>query len=217
MVRPRLLQWLLCVTAVLACGAARAAADGQAILDKATDIKLSAENVADLNEVIKLCQDAIGAGLDEGNTKFAKGLLASTLTQRAEMICLELFERPVEPRRARKLVQMAVSDLEETIRLDANQAEAQYLLGRLYAHLGETNKALKALDEAIRLTEDDPLAKAKSLMIRANLRQDPKQRLADFDEAVNHASRSERPALSWHVSFDPEPPRRGHGRSDRSY
>ena len=189
MVRPRLWQWLLCAGAVLACGVVHAADDGQALLDKATDVKLTAESVADLNDVIKLCQDAIKAGLDEDNTKFANGLLASTLTQRAEMACVELFERPVDPGRARKIAQLAVADLEETIRIDANQAEAQFLLGRLYGQMGEPKKALKVLDEAIRLTADEPASRAKALLVRANLHQDPKDRLADFDEAAKIAPR----------------------------
>jgi tetratricopeptide (TPR) repeat protein len=170
---------------VLACSVtARGDDAGQELLDKATDTKLAAENVADLNEVIKLCEDAIKAGLDEGNTKFANGLLASTLTQRAELVCRELFERPVTPGRGRKLVQMALADLEQTLKIDADQGEAQYMIGRLYAHLGQSEKALKALDEAVRLTDDEPQTKARALIIRANLRPEQAQRQADFDAAV---------------------------------
>ncbi|HEX3726576.1 MAG TPA: tetratricopeptide repeat protein [Pirellulales bacterium] len=183
----RLRHWglFLGFVSLLAYGSARAAEDsGQALLDKATDIKLSAERVADLNEVIKLCQDAIAAGLDAGSKKFADELLASTLTQRASLICLELFERPVSQIRVQKLVPMALADLEETLKLDSEQAEAQYLIGRLYAHMGEREKGLQALDAAVRLTEGEPAARAKSLMIRANLKTDPAARLADFDETV---------------------------------
>ena len=93
-------RWVRASSLLLAASAARPADDGQTLLDKATDIKLSAENVNDLNEVVKLTRDAIKTGLDEGNTKFANGLLASTLTQRGELICFELFERPVTPGRA---------------------------------------------------------------------------------------------------------------------
>jgi tetratricopeptide (TPR) repeat protein len=182
--RPNYLQWLLSVAAVLACGAVHGNEDGQSLLDQATDTKLAAENVADLNQVIKLCQDALKAGLDEGNTKFANGLLASTLTQRAELVCHELFEQPVTPNRGRKLVQMALADLEQTLKIDSEQGEAQYLIGRLYAHLGEGEKALKALDEAVRLSADEPQTKARALIIRANLKQDADQRQADYDEAV---------------------------------
>ena len=74
-VAPRFCHWISCIALVLACSvAARGDDAGQELLDKATDTKLAAENVADLNEVIKLCQDAIKAGLDEGNTKFANEL-----------------------------------------------------------------------------------------------------------------------------------------------
>jgi tetratricopeptide (TPR) repeat protein len=184
MLRLPLWRILTCVVALTVCVAARASDDGQALLDKATDTKLAAENIADLNEVIRLCEEAIKAGLDEGELKFANGLLASTLTQRAEMVCLELFERPVTPSRARKLVPMALADLTQTLEIDANQGEAQYLIGRLHAQLGDTKKALKALSEAIRLSSDDPPAKSKALMIRANVQQEPAARLADYDEAV---------------------------------
>jgi tetratricopeptide (TPR) repeat protein len=185
MLRPTHWQWLLCIALVLASGPVLAEdKPGQELLDKATEIKLGAERVADLNQVIDLCHQALKAGLDETNQKFANELLASTLTQRASLICLELFERPVTPNRAGNLVRMALSDLDETIKLDSEQAEAQYLIGRLYAHLGQRDKALKALDAAVRLTPDDPAARAKALMVRANLKTDDNERLADYDEAV---------------------------------
>jgi tetratricopeptide (TPR) repeat protein len=183
MLRPSIWQCLVCLL-VLAAGTARADDDGQALLDKATEAKLAAENLADLNNVIKLSREAIAAGLDDDNKKFAQELLASSLSQRAEMVCLELFERPVTPGRARNLLGMAMADLKETVQLNSEQPEAQFLLGRLYAHLGETEKAIGALDEAVRLAETDPAAKSKALLIRANLKQDPAARQADYDEAV---------------------------------
>jgi tetratricopeptide (TPR) repeat protein len=185
MVRRIVCHGLLGAIVMLACSQTLADdPSAQELLDKATETKLSAERVSDLNEVIDLCQQAIKAGLDDTNRKFADELLASTLSQRASLVCLELFERPVTPNRARKLVQMALSDLEETIKLDPEQAEAQYLVGRLYAHLGQGENALKALDAAVRLTEADPSARAKALMIRANVQTDPQRRQADYDEAV---------------------------------
>jgi tetratricopeptide (TPR) repeat protein len=157
---------------------------GQAQLQQALEAKLGAESLADLNQVIKLCQDAIDAGLAEGDVKFANELLASTLSQRAELICHELFETRVTPNRGQALLRMALSDLEKTTALNAEQPEAQYLLGRLYGHLGETDKSLAALDVAVRLTDSEPAAKSKALMIRANVQKDPAKRQADFDAAV---------------------------------
>ncbi|MEX0676340.1 MAG: tetratricopeptide repeat protein [Pirellulales bacterium] len=195
MLRPGNWQWFFCAMVLLAAVSAPASAvraaddDGQPLLDKATEAKLSAETLADLNQVIRLCREAIDAGLDDDNKKFARELLASTLSQRAEVVCLELFERPVTPNRARRLVQMALEDLEETVQINSEQPESQFLLGRLYAHLGETEKGLAALNEAVRLSESDPAAKSKALMIRANLKKDPAAQQADYDEAVKLSPR----------------------------
>lgn len=181
-------QSLLCLAALLACTSVRAADNaGQELLDKATETKLSAENVTDLNEVITLCEQALEKGLDDGSKSFANELLASTLTQRAELVCMDLFERPVTPGRARKLVQMALADLQQTLQLDPEQAQPQFLIGRLYAHLGDAEKGLKALDNAVRLSADDAPTRAKALMIRANLKTDLAERKADFDEAAKLA------------------------------
>jgi tetratricopeptide (TPR) repeat protein len=157
---------------------------GQEKLDKATEIKLSAETAGDLNDVITLSREAIADGLDEANKGFANELLASTLTQRADLICTELFEQPLRPSRARRLVQMAMTDLQETLAIDSDQALPQYLIGRLYAHLGEKGKALVALNEAVRLSAEDPAMQAQALVVRANLRLEAAERMADFDKAV---------------------------------
>lgn len=157
---------------------------GQPLLQQAMEVKLGAESLADLNQVIKLCQDAIDTGLATGDVKFAEELLASTLSQRAELVCHELFETRVTPNRGQALLRMALSDLEKTTALNSEQPEAQFLLGRLYAHLGETEKSLTALDAAVRMTESEPAARSKALMIRANVRKDLALRQADFDEAV---------------------------------
>lgn len=189
MLRPATRQWFFCATVWLAAALTSASVthaddDGPALLQKATEAKLSAETLADLNRVIGLCRESIEAGLDDDSKNFARELLASTLSQRAEVLCLELFERPVTPNRARRLVKMALADLEETVQINSEQPESQFLLGRLYAHLGQTEKALGALDEAVRLADSDPAAKSKALMIRANLKQDAAERQADYDEAV---------------------------------
>ncbi len=185
MVRLRHVPLSLCVATMLACHGVRAEENaGQEKLDQATEIKLSAETAGDLNDAITLCQEALEAGLDEDNTKFANALLTSTLTQRADLVCAELFETPIRPARARRLVQMALSDLQQTLKIDAEQSLAQYLLGRLYAHLGQPDKALAAVNEAVRLSADDPPIRAQALMIRANLQSDPDKRQADFDQAV---------------------------------
>jgi hypothetical protein len=44
----------------------QAANDGQDDLDKATQLKIAAETLSDLSEVIRLSENALKAGLDEG-------------------------------------------------------------------------------------------------------------------------------------------------------
>ena len=185
MVRRNCLHWLMGIVAMLACATARADdSPGQEMLDKAMETKLTAETAGDLNDVITFCRDALEAGLNEPNTQFANELLASTLTQRADLICTELFERPVRPARGRRLLQMAVTDLQETLRINSEQPLAQHLIGRIYAHLGQKKQALEALNTAIRLAGEDRHIQARSLIVRANLREEPAEQLADFDEAV---------------------------------
>src|SRR5262245_59281261 len=93
MVRSQLWPLMVGLALTLAVGvSARAADDGQELLNKATEAKLGAQNVTDLNQVVRLCQEAIAAGLDAENKKFANDLLAGTLTQRAELVCRQLFE-----------------------------------------------------------------------------------------------------------------------------
>ena len=148
--------------------------------------------MADLNQVIKLCQDALKAGLDEGDAKFANELLASTLTQRAELVCTGTVRaaRHAQPR-AQACANGAGRTSKQTLTIDSEQAEAQFLIGRLYAHLGQSEKGLKALDEAVRLGQDDPPTQAKALVIRANLKTESRRaagRLRRGREA--HAARS---------------------------
>ncbi|MGD9723868.1 MAG: tetratricopeptide repeat protein [Pirellulales bacterium] len=182
--RSNVVLWSWCLTVVLACSLVRADETGQELLDKATETKISAETAGDLNDVITLCRDALKAGLDDAGKQFANELLASTLTQRSDLICTELFEHPVRPGRAKRLVQMALEDLQASLEINADQSLAQFLIGRLYAHLGEKEKALTALDAAVKLSADDQLIRAQALMIRANLREKEEDRLADFNEAV---------------------------------
>ncbi len=176
---------------------ARAENEGQAALDQATEAKLTADSLDDLGEVIRLCRSSLRLGLDEQNTKFASEMLAGTLTQRAEIMCGEIFDRPAPPRAWPELRRLALSDLEESIKLDSQQADAQYMLGRLNALPGGDRKqGLEAMHAAVRLTEKDPAARSKALLIRASLSDDDAERLADYDQAVALAPRSAEAARS---------------------
>lgn len=166
---------------------AAAEKEGQTDLDKAIELKLSAESPAEWGAVIDLCQSALEKGLEKENEEFCKQLLSSTLLQRAELISSRLFSSPEDlGDQLPALWRMAAKDVERSIEVDPKQPEAQILLGRLHSvQGGDRKKALKAFDEAIKLATGDDSLKAQALRWRAPIRDKLDDRLRDLSEAVD--------------------------------
>ena len=194
----------------------RAENEGQADLDRATEAKLAAEKVADLTEVIKLCESALQKGLDKENTEFAKNLESSALLQRATFSGNAIFkEGPVDPRWT-ELRKQAMADLEKAVKLVPRQPEALLLIARLsLLPEGDPKRAAGALDALLGMEIDEPEVRVKAMSLRANLESDDKKKLVLLDEAVRLAPtdadpiRAPRAAPSRH-----EPTRAGAGRSE---
>ncbi|MFZ5831219.1 MAG: tetratricopeptide repeat protein [Planctomycetota bacterium] len=173
---------------VLLAGPALAANEGQGDLDKATEAKLNATALKDLDEVIRLSESALKKGLDEGNTQFANSLLASTLTQRGSIRAAVVLRVPIGDPRVEQFRKAALSDLSRSVELDPAQAQAWLGIAQLERLPGgNTEKANEALDKAIQSAGDDPEMRAKALAYRSTLAEDPKKRLADLDEAARLA------------------------------
>src|SRR3954468_10241008 len=64
---------------------------GQEDLDKATQLKVTAESLDDLGEVIDHAATALEKGLDKENKKFAQQLLVSSLLQRGQLFAGAVF------------------------------------------------------------------------------------------------------------------------------
>jgi tetratricopeptide (TPR) repeat protein len=170
--------------------AAAAENEGQADLDRAIEMKLTAESLAEWGTVIDLCQSALDKGLDKENQDFCKQLLSSTLSQRAELIAGKLFQMDPQELAVQGTVvwRMALKDVERSVEIDPTQAASQLLLGKLQAMQGGDRKtARKALDQAVRLAGDDNLVKAEALRWRAQVREKLDERLKDLSEAVELA------------------------------
>ena len=166
--------------------------EGQADLDKATEVKLSAKSFDDLEEVIRLCRKSLESGLDDDNSKFATELLAGTLTQRAEIVCTEIFDSPAPPARWPEFRRLAVGDLEESLKLDPEQLDAQYLVGRLHSLPGgDRQRAVTALDEAVRLARTSRCDRQRSSYCGRICGSTPRARLNDYNRAVELAPRIE--------------------------
>lgn len=162
-----------------------AAGNGQADLDKAMELKLAAESLKDLGDVVNLCRSALAAGLDDENKLFAEKMLVGTLLQRAEVMSQPIFDAGGPPAQWPLMRRQALLDLEEASKRDATEFDIYYLIGRLQALPGgDRAKAITALDQAVKLGADHPNQHAKCLALRGDLAEDPKARLADYDEAI---------------------------------
>lgn len=175
--------------AVLAASPAWAKNEGQEDLDKATEAKLTVKTVTDLAEVIRLCDSAIKKGLDEDNTVFAKRLLASSLIQRGEFITKSIFDTNASPdAHWPQYRRLALEDLERAVKLDPSQPEAYYRIAQLNLLPGGKEKRVQeAIAEAVKLSPKDGPLRARIFTFRSTLEKDPKQRLADLEEAVRAA------------------------------
>ena len=75
--------WSLCWLFIMALATpALAENEGLDDLDKATQLKVTAEKLEDLNEVVDHVDTALEKGLDKDNGEFAQQLLVSSLLQR---------------------------------------------------------------------------------------------------------------------------------------
>ena len=185
--RISLLSPAIVLASLLVASAALAAeGHGQADLDKATEAKLAASSINDLNEVIRLAESAMEKGLDVTNTEFAKRLLGSAFLQRGQETTKQLFSNVASADDFRKRRQLAVSDLEKALKFEPKQPQAYLWLAQLNALPGGTGvkEVTALLDKAIELGADDPVSKAKALVFRANLQEQPDKKRADLDTAV---------------------------------
>ncbi|MEA1950541.1 MAG: tetratricopeptide repeat protein, partial [Planctomycetota bacterium] len=167
-------------------GPLRATEDkGQEDLNLATETKLSAENFSDLGEVIRLCESAMEKGLDEGNTQFAKHLLAATLVQRAGMASKVIFRSGMPDPKWNDYRRLALADLEKAVKLVPEEPEALVMIAKLnFLPGGDKKRAIDALDKAIAIEDGDKDIRASALVLRAGTRKDPKKRMADLEKAL---------------------------------
>jgi tetratricopeptide (TPR) repeat protein len=176
---------LLLLTMLAACPAF-AASEGQEDLDKATEIKLNASTLSDLNNVISLTESALKKGLDPVGVDFANKLLSSTLVQRAKETIKQIFTNVSSADAFHQLFQSAKSDLEKAIKLDPKLSQAYLLTAQLnlLPGGGGIKSVREALDKAIELGVDDPAEKSKALILRGSLQDNNEAKIADYDEAV---------------------------------
>jgi tetratricopeptide (TPR) repeat protein len=180
------LSWFL----ILAISApVRAENEGLDDLDKATQLKVTAQNLEDLNEVVDRLDTAIEKGLDQENSEFAQQLLTATLLQRGTLFASAVFnsDQDDQPRglRAIQFRQFALNDLVRAVEGDPKQWDAQLLIGRLQSlPMGDPRAAKKALTLVADAEEATPDQRAQALALRSGLQRNAERQLEDLNRAV---------------------------------
>jgi tetratricopeptide (TPR) repeat protein len=170
---------------VIGVGFVFAAGPGQEDLDKATEAKLGAETTADLDKVVQLLESALKKGLDEPSSRIAKQLLSATLFQRGSVTAATVAKGFSQNATWTKIRQDALADLQQAVKLDPKQSQAFLLIAQLNRLPGGNLKqAREAIDQAMKIDEEDPAVRVKLLILRASFPEKPEKRLADLDEAV---------------------------------
>ena len=191
--RPWLLAMSLAVCSFLVAGSARAEGEGQADFDEALRVKVTAEDMRDLNKVVELLESAIEKGLDVENNDFAEEMLVETLMQRAAQLSAVIQAAPpgrLDDGDLQKVRALAVTDLQRVAEYESAPPQAKVLLAQLLTMPGgDPKEALRLLDDVF---DDDavdalpPKMRAESLIIRGKLLAptDPEKALADFNAAI---------------------------------
>src|SRR3954451_2345967 len=163
--------------------------EGQDDLDKATQLKVAAENLEDLGEVIDHVDTAMEKGLDKENTKFAEQLLAASLLQRGQLFASAVVNVPAQdPQRgiqSMQFRQFALSDLQRVVSMDDKDLDAQMLIGKLQSlPLGDGAAARRAFSKVVDSKDAAPDQKAEAYALRGAQQKDDDRKLADINKAV---------------------------------
>jgi len=177
------------MTIVLSLFAATASAEdkGQADLDEATELRLSAKSPQDLQRVAQLCDEAMKKGLDEENTVFAKQLAAGALFDLASRLSSMVLDTKNPDQRWQFFRHTALRYLEQTLKYDEDLADAHLMIGRLHQLPGgDKARAAKAGARAVELFEKamSPKKLSQAYFVRGAASKDAKDQLKDFAKAL---------------------------------
>ena len=161
---------------------AQAQDDGEALLDKAVDMKLEAKTPRDLDKIADLCEEAIEKGLENDST--AKKLWASVNIQHAELLAAKVFT-PRPDTRWKFLRQQALERLEKAVELTPENTDAWLMIAQFnLLDGGDDDAAKEAVTKALENSSDDPSQQAKSFLLRAQTTDDDEQRVSDINKAL---------------------------------
>lgn len=182
----RFLALLLLVSVVSTGSPAWAQNEGQAELDEATELRLSARTPADLQKVAALCETALKKGLSEDDTKFAKQMGAGAMFELGSRLASMVLDEEEPPQNWRFFRHTGLQSLNKALEFDDQLGEAHLLIGRLQAlPNGKREEAVAAADKAVELLKKSNKREqlAEAYVLRAGLSEKPEDQLADYRQA----------------------------------
>ena len=164
------------------------AQSGSDDLSEAFALKIDARTTSDLDKIVKLCESALEKDLDENETEQANYLASESLLRFAEGMAQRTFSTP-QDRRWQFFRAQAMPRLRKAIKFNESNVEAFILLAKFEAMDPQTKAdALKNIEKAIELSVDDRTQLSDALVIRASLKEDKEEVLADLNQAIKHNS-----------------------------
>ena len=191
----KLSQIALLIALMAMPGVGWAQNEGQDKLDEAASLKIEAKTPDELKKVVRLCEEAIKAGLDEGNQSLANQVLAAAAFQRAQMMIQQLPRVASNPGAVKRLRDETMSDLDKALGANPDLVEALVLKTQLEALPGGSREnAMKTITKAIELLKDKPVDQAKAYLMRSDLQENTDEKLSDLQKAIEADSMN---ALAW--------------------
>ena len=183
---------LLCGLSVIAI-AQDADAPGMEELNKAFDKKINSTSTRDLDEVARLCEQAIEKGLKGDAAEQAKMLAKTAYYEHADQLANRIFSMTSETDpRWQRMRREALRRLEKTVKLDPDMASAYVLMARLNSlPRGDNEEGMDAAETAIDMIEDDDELLAQALMAKVALKlareKKPEDVVDEIMEDINRA------------------------------
>ncbi len=185
--------WLrvtICCLGLLAAPAATMADEepGLPLLDKALELKMDARRMADLDEVVRLCEESLEKGMSDSNQAFAREFLAATLYEKADRLAQTLEGSPVNLSWVQRR-KLALITIAKSLEVDSDQAEAYLLKAKLHEVAGqaEREEGVAAAKRAVELLVDNPARRADALVTQASFTADPEEQLPLLQQALEDA------------------------------
>ena len=170
-------------TWMIPVAAARADDPGRQALDRATELKLQAKTLGDLDQVIKKAEEALARGLSEDDQDFARELIAASHFEKAQRLAASLRTSRAS-RRWRSVRRLALQELDEVLKNRKDFVDAKLLKAEILAmDPNDAAEARKLIDGALPHI-DDPTTRAAALLIRARTHQKREDALADVQGAL---------------------------------